>query len=232
MNRKTYEFDIVAFDCDSTLSAVEGIDLLAQRHGIKREVEEITHKAMNGHGSFAEALALRLDLVRPTREDLAWLGSEYVRHALPGVKEVISDLRDLNRRVYVVSGGFRGAINILAGEIGIDRECILANDLLFDEDGAYLGFDQNNPMSQNQGKVKVLRELSNTGRGLFVGDGATDLEAKEVVDLFVGFGGICVREKVKQMADIFIEEPSLRKIVKLTTGKNREMRVKYQLAQL
>jgi len=37
-----------------------------------------------------------------------------------------------------------------------------------------------------------------------IGDGASDLETKPVVDLFVGFGRYVAREKVKREASSFI----------------------------
>ena len=43
----------------------------------------------------------------------------------------------------------------------------------------------------------------------FVGDGATDLETKSVVETFIGFGGVNQRETVRQNADIYINEKSL-----------------------
>ena len=48
-----------------------------------------------------------------------------------------------------------------------------------------------------------------------VGDGVSDLEAKPVVDLFIGFGGVGVRERVRAEADVYIEEPRLGSIVKI-----------------
>ena len=36
-----------------------------------------------------------------------------------------------------------------------------------------------------------------------IGDGKTDLETKEYVDCFVGYGGIKVREIVKENADYY-----------------------------
>lgn len=37
-----------------------------------------------------------------------------------------------------------------------------------------------------------------------VGDGATDLEARPPADLFVGYGGVCVRPSVEAGADLFV----------------------------
>ena len=39
-----------------------------------------------------------------------------------------------------------------------------------------------------------------------IGDGATDMEARPPADAFIGFGGVVVREKVKQGADWFVTD--------------------------
>ena len=41
---------------------------------------------------------------------------------------------------------------------------------------------------------------------VMVGDGATDLEARPPADLFIGFGGVAVREVVKENADWFVTD--------------------------
>ena len=212
-------YNIVVFDCDSTLSAVEGIDLLAEKHGVKEEVEELTHRAMNGHGSFAEALALRLSLVRPLKEDLVWLGQEYIKRIVPGTKELISDLKKEGRDIYIISGGFEAALRIFTKHINVYESHLFSNVLLFDQDGKYVGLDQKNPLSRDYGKRTVLKKISSLGSTLFVGDGVTDLEAKDVVDLFVGFGGVKVRDLVKKEADVFLEEATLEKIRLIALGK-------------
>lgn len=212
-------YDIVVFDCDSTLSSIEGIDLLAEKRGKKKEVEEITHKAMNGHSSFAEALSLRLNLVKPHLDDLTWLGQEYIKNIVPETKELISSLREHNKEVYIISGGFEIALKIFAKHIDIDESNVFSNVLLFDKDGNYLSFDKSNPLAKNHGKKMVLKELAKNKSTIFIGDGITDLEAKDEVDLFVGFGGIKTREIVKAEADIFIEDNNLSSIKNLILGK-------------
>ena len=39
-----------------------------------------------------------------------------------------------------------------------------------------------------------------------IGDGASDLEAKPAVDLFIGFGGVHIRPLVRDNADVFVTE--------------------------
>lgn len=212
-------YDIIVFDCDSTLSALEGIDLLAEKHGVKKQVEEITHHAMNGHTFYAHALEMRLNLIKPNKSDLVWLGKKYIEKINKGTKELIASLVKKGKGVYIISGGFEDALRIFAKHINIPIQNIFSNKLQFDSKGRYLSFDKKNPLSRNHGKKIILKEIAQKGLTMFVGDGVTDLEAKDVVDLFVGFGGIKVRDIVKKEADIFIDDPTLAVVDSIALGK-------------
>ena len=39
-----------------------------------------------------------------------------------------------------------------------------------------------------------------------IGDGVTDMQAKPPADLFIGFGGVVVREEVRTGADLFVTD--------------------------
>ncbi len=51
-------------------------------------------------------------------------------------------------QVYLVSGGFRQMINPVARALNIPPERVFANNLLFEENGAYKGFDAREPTSR------------------------------------------------------------------------------------
>ncbi len=53
---------------------------------------------------------------------------------------------------------------------------------------------------------------------MMVGDGLSDLEASEEVDLFVGFGGAVYRQRVAEEAPVYITSPSLSPILPLALG--------------
>jgi phosphoserine phosphatase len=46
-----------------------------------------------------------------------------------------------------------------------------------------------------------------------VGDGVSDLEARPAVDRFIGFGGVQVRPKVKENADVYVEDRNLTSVL-------------------
>ena len=56
-------FQRVIFDCDSTLSTIEGIDELATLKGQTDHIAELTRQAMDGLVPLEEVYAARLELL-------------------------------------------------------------------------------------------------------------------------------------------------------------------------
>lgn len=198
---------LILFDCDSTLSRIEGVDEMARLRGddVYRQIEEMTRLAMEGEISIDEIFGRRLELVRPTRQETEAIGQAYIDTVEPNAREVVSELKRNGWDVAIVSGGYRQAIRPLADFLGIDR--IEAVDLLFSDDGSYTSYDHDYPTTRNGGKKEVaemLRRDSGYEQIVMVGDGVSDLEAKPVVDLFIGFGGFAAREAVRRESDHFI----------------------------
>ncbi|WP_108681212.1 HAD-IB family phosphatase [Methyloceanibacter sp. wino2] len=203
-------FDIVCFDCDSTLSRVEGIDELARRSGVEQEVAPLTAAAMAGEIALDAVYGRRLDLVRPDRAAVEWLAQLYVEQMVPGAEESVQALCGAGTDVHIISGGLRQAILPLADTLGVPVANVHAVDVMFGGDGAYCDFDRNSPLAQPGGKAEICRLLSGGERSVaLVGDGATDIEAREAGAFIVGFGGVVVRETVKSGADVFVAGPSL-----------------------
>lgn len=61
---------VVCFDVDSTVIREEGIDELARYCGKGEEVARLTKEAMKGSMTFQEALRLRLNIIRPTQQQI------------------------------------------------------------------------------------------------------------------------------------------------------------------
>jgi len=204
--------DAVCFDVDSTVITSEGIDDLAAYLGCGEKVAAVTKQAMQGSMPFHEALALRLDAMQPSRQQVQAMLQEHPLVLTPGMATLISTLQARKQHVYFVSGGFRNMIEPIAAQVNVAKEDIYANTLLFEDDGKFKGFLETEPTSRAGGKAKVVADLK-AQHGyktvIMVGDGATDMEARDIeggADAFIGFGGIAVREKVKQGADWFVED--------------------------
>ena len=198
---------LICLDCDSTLSAIEGIDELARLRGLAvlGRVEEMTNDAMEGRLPVESVFERRLEIIEPRSEDLAAVGRQYVATVEPTARDTIAALVARGWTVVIVSGGFTQAIQPLADYLGVTR--IVAVELYFTPEGSYDGFDESAPTARSGGKAEVLARLRaelKPETTVMVGDGVSDLEAKPQVDRFIGFGGYVVRPKVKAGADAFI----------------------------
>ena len=198
---------LICFDCDSTLSAIEGIDELARVRGpeIFAQVEAMTNDAMNGKLPVEAVFGRRLEIIQPRRADVVAVGRRYVETVEPTAKETMAALVARGWTPVILSGGFRAAIQPLADFLGIKR--VEAVDLFFQDDGRYRGYAADYPTTRSGGKPAVIAQLKQEfqpARVVMVGDGASDLEAKPAVDGFIGFGRYLAREKVRAGADAFI----------------------------
>jgi phosphoserine phosphatase len=198
---------LIVFDCDSTLSAIEGIDELGRCKGpeVFAWVEAMTNDAMNGKISVEAVFGERLRIIRPSAADVAAVGRRYIDTVEPTAVAALSALRAAGWTPVILSGGFRNAIRPLADYLGVER--VEAVDLFFDDLGGYAGFDESYPTTRSGGKPEVIARLRSeygAERVVMVGDGVSDLETKPVVDLFIGFGRYVAREKVRAGAARFV----------------------------
>lgn len=206
-------FDVVIFDCDSTLSAVEGIDELARRAGVFDAVAPLTRLAMEGALPLEEVYRKRLELIRPDRAALAWLGAQYVERVVPDARATLAALTQSGKNVHIMSGGLRDAVVALGDYLGVAREQVHAVPVRFAPNGDYVGFAEEAPLARSHGKAEQCRRLLNGERAALVGDGVTDLEAAEAGVFVVGFGGVIRREALVERADAYCEGPALNRVL-------------------
>jgi len=202
-------FDVICFDCDSTLSRIEGIDELARRVGVGEEMSKLTDLAMNGVVPLEAVYERRLSIIRPDQASINWLADLYIAEIVEGVKEVFASLLDQDKAVHIISGGLRQAILPLAEHLGLPESHVHAVDIYFNEDGSYRNYDLNSPLARTGGKAVVVGTLKGDGSLVMVGDGKTDLEAKQSGAVVLGFGGVVDRAIVREQADFYTTEPTL-----------------------
>ena len=193
-------YRLVFFDVDSTLVTIEGIDVLARGDA---RIVELTEAAMNGAVPLEEVYARRLSLIRPARQDVDALAQRYRESLVDGAATTIDALQCAGAIVHLVTAGIEQAILPLAETLGVRN--VHAVRLRFADDGAYEDFDRRSPLTRAGGKATIVRDVRarTKGRAAFVGDGASDLEAKPAVDFFVGFGGVRERGVVRENADVY-----------------------------
>lgn len=198
-------------DFDSTFTQVEALDELArislENHPAKslvyEEIERLTNLAMEGKLSFRESLSARVKLLSANRDHLAklvWVLKKKVSLSFSRNREFFIKNAD---SVLIVSGGFKEFITPVVIPYHIKRENIYANTFLFDESGNIIGYDETNPLSEEGGKVKLLRQLQLPGRIYGIGDGYSDFQLKEsgLIERFFAFTENIERKSVLEKAD-------------------------------
>lgn len=198
-------------DFDSTFTQVEALDELAKislegskdKESVYQEIEKLTNLAMEGKISFRESLAGRVALLRANKGHLEQL----VKH----LKKKVSRSFDRNRSFFkqntetawIVSGGFKEFITPVVAPYGIQTQNIYANTFVFDEEDNIIGYDAENPLSDEGGKVKLLQQLNIQGRIFGIGDGYSDFQLKEsgLIEKFYAFTENIARKSVTEKAD-------------------------------
>ena len=148
-----------------------------------------------------------MEIIKPNKDMVGKVSQRYLDTIVPGVENLIEQARAKGWLPVIISGGFAPIIRPLASHLGINH--VEAVPLMFGNSGEYLGYGEDYPTTRNLGKNEVIREWKNAllpERVIMIGDGISDLETKEDVDLMIGFGGVVARDKVKQGADLWLTD--------------------------
>jgi phosphoserine phosphatase len=177
-------------DMDSTIIGQECIDELADFAGLKREIADITERAMQGKLDFKAALRERVALLSGLDEyAIARCLTERVVPN-PGAATLVRTMRVGGARSLLVSGGFLSFAEPIGKLIGFDW--VRANRLLFD--GTQLNGRVEDPIVDGQAKLDALIEVREElglapEQVLAIGDGANDRPMIEEAGLGVAFRG-------------------------------------------
>src|SRR3954468_2327260 len=198
-------------DFDSTFTQVEALDELARislrhhpdREDIYKQIEDLTNASMEGKLSFTESLERRVKLLNANRDHLKQLVSHLKKKVSTSFSRNTIFFKNHQDEVLIVSGGFKEFITPVVTEYHIKKENIYANTFLFDEEGNIIGYDTENPLSQEGGKVKLLKELNLPGDIYGIGDGYSDYQLKEsgMIKKFFAFTENIERKSVAEKAD-------------------------------
>jgi len=198
-------------DFDSTFTQVEALDVLGEislandpdKQKNLDEVEALTDKGMKGEISFRESLVERIRLLKANKSDLPKLVenlSERVSSSFVRNREFFNDHHE---NIYIVSNGFKEFIVPIVEPYGVKPQNVFANTFEFDEDGEIVGFDKENVLSSNNGKVEQLKRLKLKGDVYVIGDGYTDYEIKAagLANKFYAFTENVERANILEKAD-------------------------------
>jgi phosphoserine phosphatase len=197
-------------DVDSTLIQDEVIELLADFAGTREMVAEITERAMRGELDFAESLRERVATLAGLPEAVLDQAFNQVKLSV-GATELIATVHAAGGRVGAVSGGFTQILEPLAKSLSLDY--YRANDLEV-RDGKLTG-QVIGRIIDRQAKAEALIEwAADFGVSVedvaAIGDGANDLDMFEVSGISFAYHA---KPKVREAADVCIDEPDLRLVI-------------------
>jgi len=208
-SNKMKNFYIIDFD--STFTQVEALDELVRislsnhpdRENIYKQIEDLTNAAMEGRLSFRESLSQRVQLLHASQDHLKQLVSRLKKKVSSSFSRNRAFFKKHADEVLIVSGGFKEFITPVVTAYGLKKENIYANTFKFDDEGHIIGYDENNPLSEEGGKVKLLRQLNLEGNIFGIGDGYSDFQLKEsgMIQKFYAYTENIARQSILEKAD-------------------------------
>ncbi|MDN5753873.1 MAG: phosphoserine phosphatase SerB [Nitrosospira sp.] len=171
------DFGLVTMDMDSTLLAIESIDEIADMHGVKPQVSEITQRTMRGEIVFAESLRQRTALLQGLDQDaLQQVYSERVRLS-PGAERMLQRMSAAGLKTMVISGGFTFFTDRIKAKLRLDYAAANTLEIV---DGR-LTCKVLGEIIGAQGKADALKRVREElglkrEQVIAIGDGANDLK--------------------------------------------------------
>jgi D-3-phosphoglycerate dehydrogenase len=201
-------------DFDSTFTNCEALDVLgeialegrADRDERLKKIADITNLGMSGEYSFAQSLIDRVELLDAKKSHLKELIRRLKNNVSVSMIRNKAFFENNANNIYIVSSGFKEFITPVVADFGIAENHVYANKFAFDENDNIVGFDSSIALSQDGGKVKLMKELNLPGDINVIGDGFTDYEIREagLANKFYAFTENVSREKVVKVADMVV----------------------------
>ena len=198
---------LAIFDVEGVLFDAEYLPILAEKMGKEDQIWEITRRGIQGAIDWEEGLVSRVRALR----GMDYNTCKEVADSLPimtGAREACRTLKAAGWKILAVSGGFTIMTDRLKKDLGLDY--VYSNKLVF-RDGKLNGVEINVGADKAQAAREKILEWGERQEDIVVTvDGANDLKLFEICGLGIAFRA---QDKVKDMADVVLEEKDLSKIL-------------------
>ena len=197
---------LILMDMDSTTIQIECIDEIARLYGVGEQVSAVTALAMQGKLDFNQSLRTRVGKLKNAPVRILQEVADNMP-LMPGLLELIKNLKSVGWKVAIASGGFNYFADRLKEEHGFDAA--MANVLEI-KDGVLTG-KVTGEIVNAEVKKRTLSELAEQfaipmSQTVAIGDGANDL-----LMLSTSGMGIAIHAKpiVQEQAEVSINYTDL-----------------------
>ncbi|MDP2206829.1 MAG: phosphoserine phosphatase SerB [Alphaproteobacteria bacterium] len=176
-------------DMDATMVEGETLDDLAAHLNLKDKIAPITAQAMRGEIDFAEALKMRVGLLKGLPVSALFETLDGL-HYSKGAQTLVKTMNRFDAKCVLISGGFDIFTRHVAGVLGFYRN--IGNRLGIQDDK--LTGDVELPIVDKDTKRRTLAEEAQKlnlppARTMAVGDGANDIPMLQAAGVGVGYFG-------------------------------------------
>jgi len=203
---------MICFDMDSTLVNMEGIDEMARKAGVHREVARITEKAMRGDFDFEEALRQRVAMLKGLAlDDVMDIRNHMMLSG--GAEELLTTLKWLGFKLGIVSGGFDIFADYLKDRFNLDFA--FANQL--DMKNGVLTGKLNGEIVDAARKARILNQVAcdlviPLDQVVAIGDGANDALMLSQAGLGIAYNA---KKGLDRVANVALSEANFNHIFHL-----------------
>ena len=198
---------LLVMDMDSTAIEVECIDELAEMAGVGAAVAAVTEQAMQGELDFEESLRARVGKLEGADAQIITTLCNSLP-LMPGLTQMIAELKQYQWRTVVASGGFTPFVNHLKQRLNLDAA--FANELDI-ANGRLLG-SVSGQVVDAQFKADTVNRCAQqweiaAGQRVAIGDGANDIPMINAADFGIAYHA---KPKLAAVADVRIDKLNLK----------------------